>query len=150
LVTRTTPVTSEYYPTAGEWRRDSVNLTALVRNSRYQVVFRNITNYENNIYLDNINIVTRGVNPLLQEKGMLYWPNPTTGPVTIAFLNLPTDLQNFAVYDGSGRLVMTRPASAIGANNRITFDLVNEANGVYFVKLIYRDRKKTIKIVKVK
>ncbi|PUZ23915.1 Por secretion system C-terminal sorting domain-containing protein [Chitinophaga costaii] len=149
LVTRTTPVTQEYYPTASEWRRDSVNLTALVRNSRYQVVFRNISNYENNIYLDNINIVTKGINPLLQEKGILYWPNPTSGPITIAFYSVPTDLQSFAVYDGAGRLVMSRPASAIGSNNRITFDLVNEANGVYFVKLIYRDRKKTFKIVKV-
>lgn len=149
LVTRTTPVTTEYYPTASEWRRDSVNLTALVRNSRYQVVFRNITNYENNIYLDNINIVTKGVNQLLIDKGMLYWPNPTTGPLTIAFNTIPADLQNFAVYNSSGRLIMTRAVSDIGANNRITFDLVNESNGVYFVKLIYKDRKKTIKIVKV-
>lgn len=151
LVTRQTPVDGEFTPTlATDWRRDSIDLTALVKGSRYQVVFRNITNYENNIYLDNINLVTKAVNPLLQERGMLYWPNPTNGPVTIAFYEIPTDLQNFAVYDGSGRLVMTRAASDIGANNRITFDLANEANGVYFVKLIYRDRKKTIKIVKVK
>ena len=151
LLTRRQPVSDEFIPTASEWRRDSVNLTPIINKGRFRVVFRNISNAENNIYLDNINIVTKNTLPYLKEKGVIVGPVPTTNQLFITFLDVPNDLDHIAIYNTSGQLVAKQPGSSINNSNRFIFDLVNEPNGIYFVKLIYRNKvkTKTIKITKV-
>ncbi|UYQ94693.1 M43 family zinc metalloprotease [Chitinophaga horti] len=147
LITRTTPTSAEFVPTASEWRRDSVDLTKYARNSKFRVVFRNTTNYENNIYLDNISVIARGVNPNLRDKGVLIRPNPFSSTVYVDFYEYPTELEHIGIYNVSGRLVRRLPLSGL-INNRFTFDLVNEPNGIYFVKLFYKNKVRTFKIVK--
>lgn len=149
LITRSIPTSEEFIPSATEWRRDSVNLTRFLPSGRFRVVFRNISNYENNIYLDNINIVTKAVNPYLKEQGFTVTPNPTQDKVHITFLGRPDDLEGVALYNTLGQRLGYQTGSSLDSNNRITFDLVNAPNGVYFVKLIYRNRAKTVKIIKV-
>lgn len=150
LVTTTTPVTSEFVPTAAQWRRDSVNLTPIIKKGQFRVVFRNVSNAENNIYLDNINIITRSTNAYLKEKGVTVGPVPTSGQVYVTFLEVPDNLDFIGVYNTSGQLIAKQRGTNIDGSNRFTFDLVNEPNGVYFVKLIYRNTKaKTYKIIKV-
>ncbi|NSL85499.1 T9SS type A sorting domain-containing protein [Chitinophaga sp. Mgbs1] len=150
LITHPDALTTEFVPTANEWRRDSVDLTALVSKEKFQVTFRNISNSENNIYIDNIRIVRKDVNPALREAGVLVNPNPTDGIVWVTFFEVPADLLQVSLYNANGQLIATKPPGAIAANNRMTFNLVNEPNGVYFVKLIYRNRAKTIKLMKVR
>lgn len=150
LITRSKAVQTEFVPTITEWRRDSVDLTAAVHQSKFQVAFRNISNSENNIYIDNIRIITKEVNPTLREKGVLVNPNPTTGVVWVTFYQVPEDLVQVSIYNAAGQFIMSRIAKEIGIGNRLTFNLVNEPNGVYFVKLIYRNRANTIKLMKVR
>lgn len=149
LLTRKQPATNEFIPTSAEWRRDSVNLTPMIKKGRFRVVFRNISNAENNIYLDNINIVTRNTQPYLKEKGITIGPVPVANQLYITFLEIPNDLDYIAIYNALGQLVAKQPGSSINNSNRFIFDLVNEPNGIYFVKLIYRNNVKTIKITKV-
>ncbi|MBV7529486.1 M43 family zinc metalloprotease [Chitinophaga sp. sic0106] len=150
LITHKTPIQTEYIPTASEWRRDSIDLTAAVRKGKFQVAFRNISNSENNIYIDNIRIITRDVNEDLRKQGVLVNPNPSTGIVWVTFYQVPEDLQQVAIYNAAGQLITSLPPAAINRANRMTFNLVNEPNGVYFVKLIYRNRANTIKLMKVR
>jgi hypothetical protein len=150
LITRAKATQGEFVPLATEWRRDSVDLTAAVHKGKFQVAFRNISNSENNIYIDNIRIVTKEINPLLREKGILVNPNPTTGVFWVTFYQVPEDLLQVSIYNTHGQLMMSRQAADIGPGNRLTFNLVNEPNGVYFVKLIYRNRANTIKLMKVR
>jgi hypothetical protein len=149
LLTRRQPVSGEFVPTASEWRRDSINLTPIIKKGRFRVVFRNISNAENNIYLDNINIVTKNTLPYLREKGVVVGPVPVANQVFITFLEAPNDLDYVAIYNTAGQLVAKQPGTSISSGNRFIFDLVNEPNGIYFVKLIYRNNVKTIKITKV-
>ncbi|HJT75126.1 MAG TPA: T9SS type A sorting domain-containing protein, partial [Chitinophaga sp.] len=149
LLTRKTAVLTEYVPTATEWRRDSVNLTPIIKKGRFRVVFRNISNAENNIYLDNINLVTRSTLPYLKEKGLVIRPVPVTSQLFITFLEPPANLQYIAIYNTLGQMVTKQRGSSINSSNRFIFDLVNEPNGIYFVKLIYSNKVKTIKITKV-
>ncbi|GAA0559523.1 M43 family zinc metalloprotease [Chitinophaga japonensis] len=149
LVTRTTPTAEEFIPAASEWRRDSVNLTRFIRFGQFRLVFRNISNFENNIYLDNINIVSKTVNPYLKEQGFTVTPNPTSSQVLVTFLTPPEDLDAVALFNTAGQLLARQSASTLDSSNRLTFDLVNAPNGVYFVTLIYRNRTKTVKIIKV-
>ncbi|CAL1519223.1 M43 family zinc metalloprotease [Chitinophaga sp. MM2321] len=150
LITHPGALTTEFVPTATEWRRDSVDLTALIHKVKFQVAFRNISNSENNIYIDNIKIVTKDINPDLRKAGVLVNPNPTNGVVWVTFYEIPEDLQQVAIYNAAGQFIVSQPASAINRSNRMTFNLVNEPNGVYFVKLIYRNRANTIKLMKVR
>ncbi|WP_212005358.1 M43 family zinc metalloprotease [Chitinophaga sp. HK235] len=150
LITHPTALQTEFVPAASEWRRDSVDITALVGKDKFQVAFRNISNSENNIYIDNIRIVSKDINPDLRKAGVLVNPNPTDGLVWISFYEIPTDLLQVSIYNAAGQLIATQPGNAVGRNNRMTFNLVNEPNGVYFVKLIYRNRANTIKLMKVR
>jgi hypothetical protein len=150
LATKADSITTEYVPAAGEWRRDSVNLTPILQKGAFRIVFRNLCNAENNVYLDNVNIVAKSALPALKEKGVIITPNPTSGLIYITFLGTPENLDHIGIYNSSGVLVATRQGSYIDSNNRFTFDLVNEPNGVYFVKLFYRNNKgKAYKILKV-
>lgn len=149
LVTRATPTLQEFIPNANEWRTDSVDLTPFIRNKKFRVVFRNTTNYENNVYVDEINIIKKDVNTTLRDKGILIWPNSFTRKFYIEFGTWPEDLQGIAVYDAAGRLVYQQQPVTRGGN-RATIDLVNGANGVYFVKLFYTQQVRTYKIVKAK
>ncbi|GAA4318232.1 M43 family zinc metalloprotease [Compostibacter hankyongensis] len=149
LITDTLPVSGAFVPGSSDWRQDSVDLTAYIRQGDFQLIFRNITNFENNIYLDDIRLVTRDVNPNLEREKVLIVPNPTTGLLQVEFISLPPDLREVAIYDAAGRLLMRRPASG-AVNNRMQFDLANAPNGIYFVKVLYQDRVLTRKIIKVR
>jgi hypothetical protein len=149
LITRPSRVLDEYVPSSSEWRTDSIDLTPFIYHQQFRVVFRNTSNYENNVYIDNINIVKKDVNQTLREKGVLIWPNSFTRQFYIEFSTWQEDLQGVSVYDAAGRLVYLQQP-VIRAGNRMTIDLVNEANGVYFVKLFYRQQVRTYKIVKAK
>ncbi|MFB6454357.1 M43 family zinc metalloprotease [Chitinophaga sp. Hz27] len=150
LITHPTAIQTEYVPTNTEWRRDSVDLTAAVHKGKFQVIFRNISNSENNIYIDNINIVTKDVNEDLKKYGILVNPNPSNGIVWVTFYQVPEDLLQVSIYNALGQFITSQPKASINAANRLTFNLVNEPNGVYFVKLIYRNRANTIKLMKVR
>lgn len=150
LVTDTTPVTEEFVPSSAQWRRDSINLTPYLHGGDFQLIFRNITNFENNIYLDNINLVTRETNPILEAQKVLVVPNPTTGILSVQFLGVPEDLRAVAIYNRIGQLLFRRQASDINSQNRIEFNLADEPNGVYFVKIFYTDHQVVKKIVKIK
>lgn len=149
LITRQTPTSREFVPNATEWRTDSVDLTPFIYHRKFRVVFRNTSNYENNIYIDDINIVKKDVNKTLQDKGVLIWPNAFTRQFYIEFLTWPEDLKSIAVYDATGRLVQ-QIQPVVRSGNRTTIDLVNAANGVYFVTLFYSQQVRTYKIVKAK
>ncbi len=149
LITRQSPTGQEFVPTATEWRTDSIDLTPFIYHQPFRVVFRNTSNYENNVYIDDINIVKKDINATLNEQGILIWPNAFSRQFYIEFKTWPEDLRGIAIYDAAGRLVhQVQPV--VRSGNRTTIDLVNAANGVYFVKLFYSQQVRTYKIVKAK
>ncbi len=149
LVTRKTPTDVEFVPTAGEWRTDTIDLTPFVNKQPFRVVFRNTSNYENNVYIDQVNIFKKDVNADLASRGILIWPNAFSRQFYIEFSTWPDDLKAIAVYDAAGRQVY-RQQPVIRSGNRTTIDLVNASNGVYFVTLFYSQQVRTYKIVKAK
>ncbi|SFD81638.1 Por secretion system C-terminal sorting domain-containing protein [Chitinophaga sp. CF118] len=150
FLTHKQAVETEYIPTASEWRKDSVNLTPIIKKGKFRVVFRNISNAENNIYLDNINLVTKNTLPYLKEHGYTVGPVPVSDQLFITFLEAPANLDYIAIYNSSGQQIAKQRGASVNSSNRFIFDLVNEPNGIYFVKLIYRNSVKTIKITKVR
>lgn len=57
LQTVSTPTTAAFTPTSNaQWRRDSISLSAYAGQPNVYIKFENVSNWGNNLYLDNINI----------------------------------------------------------------------------------------------
>ncbi len=150
LITDSNSVQEEFIPNDNQWRRDSINLTAFLGKGDFRIIFRNISNFENNIYLDDIQLKTKQINPILKERKVLVVPNPTSGTLQVEFLNKPPELKSVSIYNVAGQLIASKPASAMNEANRILFDLTNTPDGVYFVKITYLGKDIVKKIIKIK
>lgn len=67
---------SAFIPTSAQWRTDSLDLSAFVGQTNLQVAFRNIGDWGNNIYLDNINLGSMANVPESIENPFSMYPNP--------------------------------------------------------------------------
>ncbi|RTL60372.1 MAG: T9SS type A sorting domain-containing protein [Sphingobacteriales bacterium] len=147
--TKTDGYQNEFVPTANEWRKDSVYLTPYVTGyNNFQVVFKNVANYENNIYLDDINLYNYYINPILKEKGLLITPNPFRQSFYVQHYPPPANLQAICVYNTLGQLIMQRSFAGSPAPNFIEFNLGGHQTGMYYVKVIYSNKTITQKILK--
>lgn len=151
LRTTETLTTSDYVPAANEWVADTVDLTAYIAGKYDNIIvqFRNINGFGNNVYLDDINIKTVTLSPVLKTKGYLLAPNPTTGNLVLQHYPSASSLKGVAVYNSIGQQVWRGDYGATPAMTTIHINLMNAAPGIYFVKLLYTDKVLTQKILKI-
>ena len=143
-------VTSDYIPISSEWRQDTVDLTpfALGRSGNFIVTFRDINNYGNNIYIDDVNVRTRTLPARLKSSGYLISPNPFTSQFIIQNFPSAGNLKSIAIYNSVGQIVWYRTYSLGTADNYIPVYLGNVAAGIYNVHMIYKDKVVNDRIVK--
>jgi hypothetical protein len=67
---------SFFIPNSGQWRTDSVDLSAYVNAGNLQIAFRNIGDWGNCIYLDNINIGSMAHVAANMSPRRSVYPNP--------------------------------------------------------------------------
>jgi hypothetical protein len=132
-----TPVSSQttpFTPTGtSQWRQETVSLSAYDGNSNVMVKFRNISDYEDNMYIDDINIAKIvGIKENSAEQ--LYvnvYPNPTNGTLYVSIQNANgTGTTEINLYNVIGEKVMNTMTSK-GSNISETLDLSALAPGVY-------------------
>ena len=143
LRTVDTPQTDEFIPTPDQWRKENVDLTSFSGQSPIQLFFRVTNNFENNIFLDNINVMTSVVPALLKSQGYLVLPNPFRQNFVVWHYHQPTDLRFIRVYNSLGQLMLTQEYKG-NAENYIPIDLLGKPSGIYFVRLQYLDTRKNI------
>jgi hypothetical protein len=148
LVTTSSPQLSSFVPTAAEWRKDSINLAAYIGQSNLLLAFRNTTGYENNIYLDDVNLRTVTINPNLKKTGFLVTPNPTSGQLTVQFFPQPINLRGLQVFNAMGQKLTEISIGNGGGSNLYSLDLSRYAAGIYFVRAVFTDRVVVQKILK--
>lgn len=148
LSTTNRSITGAYLPQEGEWRKDSINLTPYIGKGKLLIAFRNTNEDLNNIFLDDINIYSKQINPNLRRKGFLITPSPTTGLVNVDFYPNPTNLQGIAIYSMSGQEVAKMRAGNGAGASHYSFNLAGLAAGIYVVKVVYADTVVTQKILK--
>ncbi|MGN6214777.1 M43 family zinc metalloprotease [Parafilimonas sp.] len=147
LVTRTTPTTTEFVPTSSEWRKDSINLADYINAGNIMLAFRNTEEYENNIYLDDVNLRTVTINPNLKAQGFLVTPNPATHNVAVQFYPPPSNLKAIVVYSMMGQKIIQVNING-EAGTYYDIDLSRCAAGMYIVQAIFSDKVLTKKIIK--
>lgn len=137
-LTTVTPTfsTTEFVPTtAGQWRLETINLSPYQSATNAMIKFRHATQYENNLYVDDINIQnTTDVPDGVLHNEINLFPNPSTGQVNINVNMFNRDNLTINVTNAMGQIVSTiNENNTYGGNYMI--DLTNEPNGVYFIEV---------------
>ncbi|MEI6184912.1 MAG: S8 family serine peptidase, partial [Bacteroidota bacterium] len=131
----------EYIPDSlSQWRTDSINISSKVpikQGDNFSIRFRNIGNYGNDIYLDNVNITTKKVG----------YANPFNSNIDIADPTNTGVLKSILVFNILGQKVMEYeyPNLPFFLNTIKTNQL---ASGVYIIKLFYTNKTVTQKLIK--
>jgi hypothetical protein len=124
------------------WRKESINLTSFAPAGPLQVVFRNTTNNQNNVFIDNVNFSTRTLPAALRQNGYLISPSPFTDQFSIWYVQPPSDLRYATIYNSAGQLIWNKVFSSGSTTNVISVDLTGKSAGVYILNLSYADKSK--------
>jgi hypothetical protein len=143
LRTVDTAQTEEFFPSSSQWRTETVDLTAFVQQSPIQLFFRYTNNFENNTFIDNINVFTSLVPASLKEKGFLVIPTLFHNSFMVRHYQQPTTLKRISVFNSTGQLIWRKDFNG-NAEKSITVDLLGKSAGLYFVRLEYNDGAKNV------
>lgn len=132
------------------WKNVKLNITAAAGTSTtgLTVFFRNKSNNDNNVYIDNVNLSTLTFPARLKQQGYLLYPSPSSGSFSVQHFLPPTDLRYIEIFDARGRLVFRKQFGNGGANSSEKVDITREAAGVYQVKMGYTNKVITERIIK--
>lgn len=135
--------TNQFLAAPGTWRKETIDLTSMGANGPLMVFFRITSNYENNIFIDNVNLSTRILPAQLKQKGYLVLPTPFQNRFGVWHLATPGTLKYINVYNSAGQLVWTKQFSG-NAQKMEMVDLSGKAAGVYIVNVGYQDAYRNI------
>lgn len=156
VTTGNVAVDTPFIPGPGNWRKDSLFLgNYSSSNTEFiRVVFRNTTNFENNIYVDDVRFFAKEVNPNLRRKGVMATPNPFRDKFVLQHYPDPENMEFVRVMNSSGQVVWEKrialgQTGPVSGPNFIEIDLSGQQAGQYFVQIIYRSAPpKVLKIIK--
>lgn len=134
------PSSSFFYPTPNQWETDTVDLSAFDGASEIVVRFYFLSDFGNNMYIDNVNITSdlvTSVNTPQELDGEIgLFPNPTSEYAYIDFSLTESTEVNVEVYDVNGRMVerLLDGAQFPAGKHQARWDITQQS-GVYFVKI---------------
>lgn len=134
---------TEFIPTSSQWRNESVNLSPFLGGGSGMLKFVSITDYENNLFLDNVNI-SGTVSTLSRSSShdLSIYPNPTHNMVYVS----GSEVASISVYNLLGKELLLN-THLNDATHEIS--LINHEAGVYFIKVLMKDQSvETFKILK--
>jgi hypothetical protein len=136
-----------WVPTNAQWRLETVSLLPYQSATSLLVKFRNISDYEDNLYLDDINIMnSTGIEQSNFSGVVNLFPNPSSG---IFNLNISLASQRDITVKVLNTLGQTVYQFAEMKTNGGMFelDLNEQSNGVYFVEVIAGTEKTVQRII---
>ncbi|MBA3898603.1 MAG: T9SS type A sorting domain-containing protein [Bacteroidetes bacterium] len=122
---------SAFVPTAGQWRREIINLDNYIGQPHIRVRFENVTGNGNQLYLDNIWVSdgTVGIKGYTQNENFKIYPNPASGILNI---ETPIGASEILIYNLSGITVLSKPIQNQEINQLKTNSL---APGIYIIEV---------------
>jgi hypothetical protein len=132
----TAPIQSTAFtPTSTQWSQDLVDLTPYNTSNNAIIVFRDITNKQNNLYVDEVYIDQAvRVNNVANLSSLNIYPNPSNGTIYIAAKFSDKENLSISVSDLLGRKVYNKEINSADFIT-IPVDLSSRANGVYIVSI---------------
>ena len=130
------PVTSEFVPaSAADWRQESVYLFSLVGEQSVLVRFKGTSDYGNDIYIDNINVIpSLGINEIQNIASVNIYPNPADEISNVSFILTKSSNVTITLTNMLGEEIMKSELGNVSAGENI-YQLNTESinNGLYFV-----------------
>ncbi|TAL41994.1 MAG: T9SS type A sorting domain-containing protein, partial [Chitinophagaceae bacterium] len=114
-----------------------------------QLSYRFSGNFENNLFLDDINLRTQVLPTKLKNEGYLVLPNPFSNSFAVWHYQTPTNLRYINVFSSSGQLVWSKQYNG-NAQRYIQIDLSKNTAGIYSVMLGYDDSNRNITVPVIK
>lgn len=139
--------------TAAQWKKDSASLGAFVGEPEVLIRFRATSAYGNNLWLDNINIVTNTVgtiDPTLDAATSIT-PNPTTDNIMVE-LNLPEAMNlTISITDVAGKTIgsIAETQAFAAGKHQLNFNEFAAA-GIYFVNIRSENGQTTKRLTVIK
>lgn len=133
------PSTTFFVPSSSQWESDSISLADFDGAEELNVRFTAISDWGNNLYIDNINIGGELVNstdePNLLAGKVEVYPNPASDDVTIDLNLVEHTALDLAIYDITGRLIerLANGAHYNAGHHQIKWTPANQ--GVYLVRI---------------
>lgn len=132
---------SDFVPTAGEWREESINASSLIGVSKGLVMFRITDGDGNNIYLDDINLVSAsptGIKDVhgIKEAGL--FPNPGDASTQLHFYVTRFTRANLSILDLAGRVLHEKRASYGTGEQQLELSEIGASElpaGIYMVRI---------------
>jgi hypothetical protein len=136
-LTTTTPAfsTTSFTPTASQWRQETISLVPYASSTNAMIKFVAINGYENQLYVDDINISsTTGIQQANENNGINIYPNPTNGTFSIDIQHNASEVNSISVVNSLGQMVYQTNKPNTSGNYSV--DLSGYSNGIYFVQVI--------------
>ena len=124
-----------FVPKDNEWSKQVIDLTSYAGSENAKFIFRQISNGQNNLFLDDIQILNAtGVENISKnENKPQIFPNPCSGILRIHSNDKP--IESIKIYDLSGQLVFQSNTPNYNENNTV-YSLHTLANGIYSADII--------------
>lgn len=136
--------TSEFFPQfPNQWRTETIDLTGFGGQGPMMLFFRITNNYENNIFIDNVNLSTRILPDRIKQQGYLVLPSPFPTSFNVWHLQQPSTMKSIQVFNSAGQLVFVRQFNGNGQKTE-NVNLSSKAAGVYLVKISYEDENRNV------
>ncbi len=125
--------------TAAQWRNDTVNLSNYSSNPNVFVRFEAVSNYGNNAYVDNVQIIsnsTTGIADVAQSIEFEVYPNPAIDRSAVDFVLDSKQDVIITLYNQLGEAVYSRTEAGLGAGE-YTFEIPTAgfSSGIYMVSV---------------
>ncbi len=132
------PTTSPFVPTIDQWEHKVYSLSLYGNSPSAKIIFRNISGYENNLYLDNINIYgfpTAIENGSIHQSQVLLYPNPASDFVRVGYTTTrANETISVELMDITGRTLQSWVKNPVEGKNEWEFGVSHLAKGMYFLK----------------
>lgn len=136
LATRT-PSFTAFTPNAGsQWRMESVDLSAYASSTNLVIKFRGISDFGNNLYIDDINMGTTSIMENMTENDVTIFPNPFDQQANVDLTLSQHATVLVSVFDMTGKLVSQQDQGELTAGkHEILIDGKNLSDGIYLVRI---------------
>jgi hypothetical protein len=139
------PVT--FVPTASQWRLENISLAAYASSNAALIRFRHSTDYENSLYVDDINITgILGTNEVDASSYVSVFPNPSSGNVSVNIGAMDMGTVNVKIYNIMGEVIAESAGNA-SVTRKLNFDLTQYPSGLYFVEIKGDNVQATKKVI---
>ncbi|HKR03029.1 MAG TPA: T9SS type A sorting domain-containing protein [Bacteroidia bacterium] len=138
--------TTPFVPTQNDWRLETIDLTPYASNDNVLFRFKVSSDYENNMYVDDINILAAtGISEIKNNDSFSVYPNPASDILNIKMNSSPRENSIINIFNMLGNKIFEREIKA--NNNHIQLNLSDLVNGVYSLNLKSDSENKTVKLI---